>query len=216
MNENNKISLFCCNCKQQAQQIVTLGYGTSFENYCPDNIIYYEDYVFARCSYCESVSIHLMSRNVTNVNEITEENMVQIFPYDLNIPYPEKYELMPDNIKKEYEMAREVGSINVLYGAAGMRKTLEALCIYINEENNHNINNGTSLHNRILKLHENGLDEPTMKTLLEFKKIGNYYSHPNDIDFDETNETMKKLFTCFNYIYDFFIVKENIFNGFLT
>lgn len=139
-------------------------------------------YSVSRCSHCNKYAIWY------------EEKM--IYPNYSIAPLPE--EDMPDEIKNDFEDARQVLTISSRSSAALLRLAVEKLCIHLGYS-------GDNINQAIGKMVADGLDPLVQQAFDTVRVIGNEAVHPGQIDLRDDPDTALQLFNLVN-----FIVREKI------
>lgn len=134
----------------------------------------------AVCVRCRKISIWLS----------TSEKHLVVYPLTTKAPPPESN--MPDNIKSDYNEARNISALSPESALVLLRRCLEKICDKqkITDEN---------LFNRIDKLIEKeGLDDKTRKALDIVRLVGNDVAHSTGKKYSE--EETVPIFKIMNYI----------------
>lgn len=134
---------------------------------------------FAHCQRCEKRSIWAKKEVVYPPHSLAP------------LPHPD----LPDEIRKDYEEAREVLARSPRSAAALLRLAMEKLTNYLlsNEK-------GTDLNDNIRKLVEKGLRIQIKQALDIVRVIGNESVHPGQIDLKDDYITAQKLFKLVNMV----------------
>lgn len=138
-----------------------------------------KDYFFANCRHCNGYSVWI------------KEKMV--YPFSGTAPLPNSD--MPDDVKQDFEEARNIVSISPRGSAALLRLAIQKLCKYLGE-------NGENINNDIAELVKKGLPVKLQQALDSVRVIGNNAVHPGQIDLTDDVDTAHKLFVFVNVIVD--------------
>ncbi len=147
--------------------------------------------VMAVCSHCGDKTIWL--------------NKVMIYPHSATAPLPNND--MPDDVKKDYEEARNILNLSPRGAAALLRLAIQKLCKHLGEK-------GKDLNTDIGNLVKKGLPEKLQKALDSVRVIGNNAVHPGQLDLTDDIETANKLFAFINIICDNQISQHKLINDF--
>jgi hypothetical protein len=129
-----------------------------------------------------------------------------IYPYVSNAPLPS--DDLPDDLKRDYEEARNIVNFSPRGAAALLRLVLEKLCVCLGEK-------GDNLNAAIANLVKKGLPPKLQKAMDSVRVIGNQALHPGQIDISDDRETAFKLFEIINFIVEAMITQpkkiDNLF-----
>ncbi len=129
-----------------------------------------------------------------------------IYPYVSNAPLPA--DDLPDDLKRDYEEARNIVNFSPRGAAALLRLVLEKLCVCLGEK-------GDNLNAAIANLVKKGLPPKLQKAMDSVRVIGNQALHPGQIDISDDRETAFKLFEIINFIVEAMITQpkkiDNLF-----
>ena len=139
---------------------------------------------FSMCAHCK--------------NHTFWQNESMIYPFTGNAPLPNLD--LPDNIKVDFEEARDIAELSPRGAVALLRLALQKLCKELGEKGD-NIN--TDIKNLVAK----GLPEKMQRALDRVRVIGNHAVHPGQIDLKDDRETAYKLFGFINIIADILITQ---------
>ncbi len=136
----------------------------------------------SQCQHCGKVALWY------------DESM--IFPRLTTAPLPN--EDMPDEIKEDFNEARQVFPISPRSSAALLRLAIQKLCKHLGYP-------GKDINDDIGKMVANGLSPLIQQALDAVRVIGNESVHPGKIDLRDDPDTALQLFNLVN-----FIVQETI------
>jgi len=140
----------------------------------------------AKCSHCENVSFWF------------EEKMV--YPLSGNVEMANSD--LPDDIKRDYNEAKDIVNISPRGAAALLRLAIQKLCIHLGEK-------GKNINDDIASLVKKGLPKTMQQALDSVRVIGNNAVHPGKIDFDDKIEIAYALFGFVNIICEVLISQPN-------
>ncbi|MDP2485166.1 DUF4145 domain-containing protein [Pseudoalteromonas marina] len=144
------------------------GYGRQFNN---------QQFLISNCEKCNFPTIWLGNRIV--------------FPLHTTAEPPNKD--LPDEIKADYEEAREIANLSPRGAAALLRLGIQKLCAHLGQP-------GKNINKDIKALVEDGLPHRVQQALDSVRVIGNDAVHPGAIDLKDDRETVNKLFKLVNFI----------------
>lgn len=154
-------------------------------------ILYENRFSIAICQNCSKFSIW-----------VKEE---KIYPQQSTIEDPANN--MPEDVKKDYNEAREVLSKSPRSSAALLRLAIQKLCKHLG-------GNGKNINDDIKKLVQNGLHEEIKKALDIVRVVGNESVHPGLINLDDDTEMAEYLFELVNLIVEEMITGPSKLNKF--
>lgn len=128
-----------------------------------------------------------------------------IFPYTGTAPLPNPD--LPDDIKEDYNEARNIVELSPRGSVALLRLAIQKLCVHLGEE-------GKNINTDIGNLVKKGLNEKMQKALDSVRVVGNNAVHPGVIDLKDDIEIARKLFAFVNIIADVMITQPNEINKF--
>jgi hypothetical protein len=115
---------------------------------------------------------------------------------------------MPDDVKDDFNEARQVVNDSPRAAAALLRLAMERLAQQLTGEDNR------TLHNMIGDLVEEGrIDERVQMALDSVRVTGNESVHPGELDMRDDRETALRLFELVNIIVELTIVREDLIEG---
>jgi len=136
-------------------------------------------YILGNCRHCNKYTVWILDKLA--------------FPQTGTAPLPNPD--MPEDVKQDYEEARNIVTISPRGSAALLRLAIQKLCKSLGES-------GKDLNDDIKKLVAKGLPEKLQKALDSVRVIGNNAVHPGQIDLTDDIETANKLFVFVNVIVD--------------
>ena len=143
-----------------------------------------DEYAASQCEHCKEFALW---RN---------ENM--IYPNATAAPLPN--EDMPDEIKEDFNEARQVLPISARSSAALLRLVIQKLSKHLGYS-------GKDLNDDIKKMVTNGLTPMIQEALDTVRVIGNESVHPGQIDLRDDPDTALQLFNLVNIIVQEMITK---------
>ncbi len=201
-------SFHCPNCGVLAEQTwsgnINCSYQGRLANGSSGHTSYsLKDTSIAKCTHCEQISIWI--------------NEKMVFPLTGNVEMANSD--LPDEIKTDYNEAKNIVNISPRGAAALLRLAVQKLCIHLGEK-------GTNINDDIKSLVKKGLP-PTMQQALDsVRVVGNNAVHPGKIDLNDNIEIAYALFGFVNIICEMLIsqpkkvkeyyekhIPENIRNG---
>ena len=100
---------------------------------------------------------------------------------------------MPDELKRDFNEAREIVRSSPRGAAALLRLCVQKLCIHLGLPGSH-------IASDIACLEKRGLDTRIVQALHVVRVVGNEAVHPGKLDLRDDIETAEKLFNMINYI----------------
>lgn len=134
-------------------------------------------FTIAICAHCNKPSYWFQSS--------------MIYPNRVTAPLPNSD--LPDDIKKDFEEARQIANLSPKGAAALLRLVIQKLCVHLAEP-------GKDLNKDIGSLVKKGLPDKIQKALDVVRVIGNESVHPGQIDLSDNPATTSKLFELVNII----------------
>jgi hypothetical protein len=123
-----------------------------------------------------------------------------IYPATSSAPLP--HSEMPDEVKIDYNEAREIANKSPRSGAALLRLAVQKLANGIA-----GVNDDANLNDTIKKLVADGLPQTVQQALDIVRVTGNNAVHPGVIDLRDDDKTVSRLFGLVNIITDYMIAK---------
>lgn len=152
-----------------------------------------KNYHLANCQHCNGHSIWV--------------NEKLIYPFSGTAPLPNPD--MPEDVKQDYEEARNILTISPRGAAALLRLAIQRLCKHLGES-------GENINKDIAELVKKGLPQKLQQALDSVRVIGNNAVHPGQIDLKDDIETAHKLFVFINVICDNQITQPKTIDEFYT
>ena len=109
---------------------------------------------------------------------------------------------LPDDIKRDYEEARQILASSPRGSAALLRLAIQKLCVHLEEK-------GENINEDIGALVAKGLPTMVQQALDLVRVIGNNAVHPGQIDLDDDKKVADKLFPLVNVIAEVMISQPN-------
>ncbi len=144
-----------------------------------------EGFDVGRCRRCREITIW--------------KDAAMIFPSTGNVAMPNPD--IPDEIKNDYNEARDIVSRSPRSACALLRLCIEKICT-------EKVPTGKDLNEKIKKLAEKGLNDKIINALDSVRVIGGQAVHPLKMDLKDDVNTATKLFDIINYISDWAYTKE--------
>lgn len=141
-------------------------------------------YSIARCTHCQHVTIWKKEALIYPDKSTVE---------DANAD-------MPEDIKTDYDEAKEILNKSPRSAAALLRLALQKLLRHLGEK-------GDNINNDIKNLVKLGLPAQFQQALDTIRVIGNNAVHPGQIDINDNPEIARALFGLLNVICDYFITQ---------
>ena len=138
-----------------------------------------QDYQVVHCGHCQKHTIWVKQK--------------MVYPFTGTAPLPNQD--MPDDVKQDYEEARNISMISPRGAAALLRLAIQRLCKHLGQS-------GENINTDIAGLVKNGLSVKLQQALDSVRVVGNNAVHPGQIDLKDDIETANKLFVFVNIICD--------------
>lgn len=159
--------------------------------------------LIAKCSHCRECSFWI--------------NDKMVYPLTGNVEMANSD--LPDDIKNDYNEAKDIVNISPRGAAALLRLAVQKLCIHLGEK-------GKNINDDIESLVKKGLPKTMQQALDSVRVVGNNAVHPGTIDLNDKIEIAYALFGFVNVICEVLIsqpkkiqefyeknIPENIRNG---
>ncbi len=203
-----KPSFHCPNCGVLSEQTwsenVQCNYRGRLANGSDGHTNFYlQNFLIAKCRHCELPSIWL--------------NEKMVYPLTGNVEMANSD--LPDDIKNDYNEAKDIVNISPRGAAALLRLAVQKLCIHLGEK-------GANINDDIKSLVKKGLPQTMQQALDSVRVVGNNAVHPGKIDLNDNIEIAYALFGFVNIICEMLIsqpkkvqeyyekhIPENIRNG---
>jgi len=134
-------------------------------------------YLAAKCTHCNDFSIWLTDK------------MVYPLTGNVEMANPD----LPENIKNDYNEAKDIVNISPRGAAALLRLAVQKLCIHLGEK-------GKNINDDIESLVKKGLPKTMQQALDSVRVVGNNAVHPGTIDLNDKIEIAYALFGFVNVI----------------
>lgn len=145
----------------------------------------------AKCMHCGQVSFWV--------------NKQMVYPLTGNVEMAN--EDLPDDIKNDYNEAKNIVNISPKGAAALLRLAVQKLCIHLGEK-------GGNINDDIESLVKKGLPIHIQQALDIVRVTGNHAVHPGTIELDDKIENALALFGFVNFLCNHFITQPNIIADF--
>lgn len=201
-------SFHCPHCGVLAEQTWSSNISCSYQGLLPSGgrghtQYYLQNTMTAKCTHCKNISLWV------------NEKMVYPLTGNVEMANPD----LPDDIKNDYNEAKDIVNISPRGAAALLRLAVQKLCVHLGEK-------GTNINDDIKSLVKKGLPETMQQALDSVRVIGNNAVHPGTIDLNDNIEIAYALFGFVNIICEMLIsqpkkvkeyyekhIPENIRNG---
>lgn len=137
----------------------------------------------AECVICKAATYWFGSRE-------KELHGKLVYPLVSSVPMP--HHDMPEEAQKDYLEAREVLPHSARAAAALIRLALQRLCIHLGKSK--------KIDKAIGELVQDGLPQGVQKSLDSIRIIGNESVHPGEIQDEDIDKSVGKMFDLLNYI----------------
>ncbi|OAQ42382.1 hypothetical protein A5893_04540 [Pedobacter psychrophilus] len=154
---------------------------------------YIDNLVFSQCNHCKQHTVWL------------ENERVMVYPTAGSAPLANSD--LPDNIKPDFDEARNIVELSPRGATALLRLAVQKLCKHLGEK-------GENINKDIGNLVKKGLPEKMQKVLDSVRVVGNNAVHPGQIDLTDDRETAYKLFGFINIITDIMITQPKQIDDF--
>lgn len=153
-----------------------------------------KELVFSDCHNCKKHTVWL---------DIGKGEYKMVYPTGGSAPLPNSD--LPENIKIDFEEARNIVELSPRGASALLRLCIQKLCIHLGEK-------GDKINEDIASLVRKGLPNTIQQALDIVRVIGNNAVHPGVLDLNDDKDTAYKLFVYVNYISDMMITKPKEIN----
>ena len=175
-------SFHCPHCGVLSEQTwssqIQCNYNGRLPNGGQGNTYFYlENTKMAKCRHCENITFWIVDKMVYPLT-----GNVEIANVDL-----------PNDIKNDYNEAKNIVNISPRGAAALLRLSVQKLCIYLGEK-------GKNINDDIESLVKKGLPKTMQQALDSVRVIGNNAVHPGTIDLNDNIEISYALFGFVNII----------------
>ena len=156
----------------------------------PDRVVETSNYgnaqgfAIARCDRCKEFSVWIKEQ--------------LIYPPSLTAPDPN--EDLPEDVKADFEEARQIAVQSPRGAAALLRLVLQKMCEHLGES-------GKNLNDDIASLVRKGLSPKIQQALDTVRVVGNNAVHPGQIDIRDDIDTANGLFSLVNLIAEVLITQ---------
>jgi Domain of unknown function (DUF4145) len=173
----------CPHCRQFSRQTWGQASHTGWQegNACSHSFDVTADQVcFSKCDACDAIVIWKSDKVVWPHVSLA----------------PEAHVDFPDNLRSDYEEARQIYNDSPRASAALLRLCLQKLCVHLGAP-------GENINNDIQYLYdEYGLGRRVRDSMDILRVVGNNAVHPGEIDLDDNREISLGLFRIINFIVD--------------
>ena len=177
----HKLTAFNCSfCNAFAKQ----DWGSPERNVSGGNYGSSGNFWICRCSQCEKFSIWISGKIV--------------YPNVKTAPLPNPD--LPDNVKEDYEEARNIANDSPRGATALLRLAIQKLCKRLGEK-------GKNINDDIASLVKKGLPAKVQQALDVVRVVGNNAVHPGQIDLKDKPEVANNLFGLINIITEIMITQ---------
>lgn len=135
------------------------------------------NFLTAKCTHCEHISIWL------------SDKMVYPLTGNVELANPD----LPDDIKADYNEAKNIVNVSPRGAAALLRLAVQKLCVHLGEK-------GKNINDDIENLVKKGLPKTMQQALDSVRVVGNNAVHPGKIDLNDNIEISYALFGFVNII----------------
>lgn len=178
----DKRSFHCPHCGVLAEQTWSKNITCSYTGRLPNGSNGHTSFSLqntgiAKCKHCEKISVWL------------SEKMVYPLTGNVEMANPD----LPEEIKKDYNEAKDIVNISPRGAVALLRLAIQKLCIHLGEK-------GKNINADIASLVKKGLPETMQQALDSVRVVGNNAVHPGVINFEDDTDTAFALFGFVNII----------------
>jgi len=179
----NKTAFNCPHCNAFAKQFWS---PLHINNPGSPGMLPLSEFSSATCSNCQQQSFW--------------KDDAMFYPDATTAPLPNQD--LPEDIKADYQEARQITNKSPKGAAALLRLVIQEICVHLGEK-------GKDLNKDIGSLVKKGLPAKIQKALDVVRVIGNQSVHPGQIDLNDDPATTAKLFELVNFIADKMITEPN-------
>jgi hypothetical protein len=185
----NRKSFHCPHCGVLAEQTWSANINCNYQGRLANGSIRHTSFglpntSIAKCKHCDQVSIWI--------------NEKMVYPLTGNIETAN--EDLPEEIKKDYDEAKNIVNISPRGAAALLRLAIQKLCVHLGEK-------GKNINDDIASLVKKGLPQTMQQALDSVRVVGNNAVHPGVINFEDSTDTAHALFGFVNIIADVLITQ---------
>ena len=189
-------SFHCPHCGVLAEQTWSIHTNSYYMKVGADGITvktYYqlENILTAKCKHCREISIWLSDK--------------MVYPLTGNVEMAN--DDLPEDIKNDFNEARNIVNISPKGAAALLRLCVQKLCKHLGEK-------GININDDIKSLVEKGLPIHVQQALDIVRVTGNNAVHPGTINLNDKTENALALFGFVNFLCNHFITQPKIIDGF--
>ncbi len=183
----NQMSFHCPHCGVLAEQTWSVHIDSHYTTVLPNGQASKSSYRLtnfqtAKCKHCGKISIWL------------SDKMVYPFSGNVELANPD----LPDDIKADYNEAKNIVNISPRGAAALLRLAVQKLCIHLGEK-------GKNINADIESLVKKGLPKTMQQALDSVRVVGNNAVHPGTLDLNDNIEISYALFGFVNIICEMLI-----------
>lgn len=183
----NALSFHCPHCGVFSAQTWSINIQCDYYNRLPNSSIQLTSYKLensatALCSHCGNFSLWY------------NEKMVYPFAGNAELANPD----LPDDIKNDYNEAKDIVNISPRGAAALLRLAVQKLCIHLGGK-------GNNINEDIKSLVKKGLPSTMQQALDSVRVVGNNAVHPGVINLNDNVEIAYSLFGFVNIICEMMI-----------
>lgn len=145
--------------------------------------------IMAVCQGCDNHSLWVPVKSAVSLMALATMDYKLVYPAISQAPNPE--ENMPDEIKIDFEEARQVFGSSPRAAAALLRLCVQKLCQEL-------LGKKGDIHKQIGELVEKGLPPRVLKAFDTIRIFGNESVHPGTVNLNDTPEVALALFSLLN------------------
>lgn len=183
----NSNSFHCPNCGVLSEQTWSSNIRCHYTYFQPNGQQVGSEYrlqnmLTAKCSHCSDFSVWLIDK--------------MVYPLTGNVEMANND--LPEDIKNDYNEAKNIVNVSPRGAAALLRLAVQKLCIHLGEK-------GTNINDDIKSLVKKGLPQTMQQALDSVRVVGNNAVHPGTIDLNDNIEIAYALFGFVNIICEMLI-----------